>query len=134
MMCIRQSWSSTPAFDCICGGVRHVTPDPAAQNHLNKSSPSRTHSDTSRRYEQKHFLHNWSNCRYHNRAEIARNILGVRVASQFVLPKGSSLLTLSETAVFRFAQRDKADGFLELKLEMNWTCVIGRNDNTGLLA
>jgi hypothetical protein len=102
-------------------------------DRLNKSSPSRTHSDTSRRYEQKHFLHNWSNCRYYNRPEIARNILGARVASQFVLPKESSLLTLSETAAFRFALRDKADGFLELKFETNWICVTGRNANTGLL-
>jgi len=31
------------------------------------------------RYEQKHFLHNWSNCRYHNRAQTARHILAFTV-------------------------------------------------------
>jgi hypothetical protein len=39
-----------------------------------KSSPSRTHSDTSRRYERNIF-YILGNCRYRNRAQTARTIL-----------------------------------------------------------
>jgi hypothetical protein len=72
----------------------------AAPARPNKSSPSRIHSDTSRRYEQKHLLHNWSNCRYRNRAQTARSILGIRLLVSSCCPE-SSLLTLPGTAAFR---------------------------------
>jgi hypothetical protein len=52
---------------------------------VRKSSPSRHPSDTARRYEQKHLLHNWRNCRDHNRAQTARHILGFSVAGRLVL-------------------------------------------------
>ena len=71
----------------------------------------------SRRYEQKHLLHNWSNCRHRNRAQTPRSILRVSFAGQFVLPKESSLLTLTGTAAFRCALPDEAGGFLELEVD-----------------
>jgi hypothetical protein len=59
----------------------------AALTRPNKSSPSRIHSDTGSRYEQKYLLHNWSNCRYRNRAKTARCILGISLLVSSCCPK-----------------------------------------------
>jgi hypothetical protein len=44
----------------------------------------------SRRYEQKHPLHNWSDCRYRDRPQTPRAVLRVGVAngSQRLIPTG----------------------------------------------
>jgi hypothetical protein len=44
---------------------------------LHKCWPPHSHSDINPQHEQKHLLHNRSNCRYRNRAQIARPFLGV---------------------------------------------------------
>jgi hypothetical protein len=44
---------------------------------LHKCWPPRSCSDISPQHEQKHLLHNRSNCRYRNRTQIARPFLGV---------------------------------------------------------
>jgi hypothetical protein len=44
---------------------------------LHKYWPSHTHTDISLQREQKYLLHNRSNCRYRNRAQIARPVLEV---------------------------------------------------------
>jgi hypothetical protein len=55
----------------------------------------------SRRHEQKHLLHNWSDCRYRDRPQTPRAVLRVGVASgsQRSIPTGerSGLLTLVAT-------------------------------------
>jgi hypothetical protein len=49
---------------------------------------------------------------------------------EVTVPKECSLLTLTGTAAFRCALRDvKADGFLELEVEMTSTCITGRKAN-----
>jgi hypothetical protein len=44
----------------------------------------------SRRHEQKHLLHNWSDCRYRDRPQTPRAVLRVGVASgsQRLIPTG----------------------------------------------
>jgi hypothetical protein len=44
---------------------------------LHKCWPPHSHSDINPQHEQKHLLHNRSNCRYRNRPQIARPFLGV---------------------------------------------------------
>ena len=51
----------------------------AAQSR--KISSPQTRSDMSRRHEQKHLLHNWSDCRYRDRPQTPRAVLRVSVAS-----------------------------------------------------
>src|SRR4030095_11013317 len=43
--------------------------------------PAHTHSDMSRRHEQKHLLHHWSDCRYRDRPQTPRAVLRIGVAS-----------------------------------------------------
>jgi len=58
---------------------------------LDKSSPPHTHSDMNRQHEQKHLLHNWSDCRYRDRPQTPRAFLRVGVASgsQRLIPMGA---------------------------------------------
>jgi hypothetical protein len=62
----------------------------AAQLH--KCWPPRTQSDISPQHEQKHLLHNRSNCRYRDRAQIARPVLGIGLAGAIATSEESSLL------------------------------------------
>jgi hypothetical protein len=57
---------------------------------LDKFWPPQTHSGMSRRHEQKHLLHNWSDCRYRDRPQTPRAVLRVGVASgsQRLIPTG----------------------------------------------
>ena len=58
-----------------------------------KSRPPQTHSGMSRRREQKHVLHNWSDCCYRDRAQTPRAVLRVGVASgsQRLVPTGGRI-------------------------------------------
>jgi hypothetical protein len=60
---------------------------------LHKCWPPHSHSDISPQHEQKHLLHNRSNCRYRNRAQIARPLLGGGPAAAIATGEKSSLLT-----------------------------------------
>ena len=57
-----------------------------------KCWPQHTYSDISPHHEQKHLLHNRSNRRYRNRAQIARPILEVGLAVAIATSEESSLL------------------------------------------
>jgi hypothetical protein len=57
---------------------------------LHKCWPPHTHSDTSPSHEQKHLLHNWSNCRYRDRAQIAGPVLRGGLASAIATDENSS--------------------------------------------
>src|SRR5207249_6645207 len=64
----------------------------------------------SRRHEQKHLLHNWSDCRYRDRPQIPRAVLRVGV------PRGERSGLLIRTARKRFVTADeKLTAFLELE-------------------
>ena len=58
-----------------------------------KSRPPQTHSGMSRRREQKHLIHNWSDCRCRDRAQTPRAVLRVGVASgsQRLIPTGGRI-------------------------------------------
>ena len=57
---------------------------------LDKFWPPQAHSGMSRRHEQKHLLHNWSDCRYRDRPQTPRAVLSVGIAnrSQRLIPTG----------------------------------------------
>lgn len=74
---------------------------------LHKCWPPHTHSDISPQHEQKHLLHNRSNCRYRNRAQIAWPVLGVGPASAIATGEESSLLM--RIATLRVSLSVKAD-------------------------
>ena len=61
----------------------------------------------SRRYEQKHLLHNWSNCRYRNRAQTARRILRFQRCWSARAAQECSVLMLTGTAAVRCELRNE---------------------------
>ena len=55
-----------------------------------------THSDMSHEHEQKHLLHNWSDCSYRDRPQIARAVLSVRFAGAIATKRMATLKLLTQ--------------------------------------
>jgi hypothetical protein len=64
---------------------------PSTPLSLHKCWPSHTHTDISLQREQKYLLRNRSNCRYRNRAQIARPVLEVGLTVAIATSEESSL-------------------------------------------
>jgi hypothetical protein len=84
-------------FVAYCIALKSAASPKAILGHRRRSVcikcwPPNTPSDISPQHEQKHFLHNRSNCRYRNRAQIARPVLGIGLADAIATSEESSLL------------------------------------------
>ena len=69
---------------------------------LHKCWPPQSHSDISPQHEQKYLLHNRSNCRHRDRAQIAWPVLGVGPAGAIATGEESPLLMRIATASVAF--------------------------------
>jgi hypothetical protein len=69
----------------------------------------------SRRHEQKHLLHHWSDCRYRDRPQTPRAVLRIGVASGW--PRARALFDAHRDRGRRFVVRgdEKRTVFLELE-------------------
>jgi len=78
---------------------------------LHKCWPPRTQSDISPQHEQKHLLHNRSNRRYRDRAQIARPILGSGLAGAIAVAD-----THRDAQRFIVSADERLTVFLELEV------------------
>jgi hypothetical protein len=96
---IFQQQSASPLF-CSC--VSHK-PFTKPRLILHKCWPPLSHSDICPQHEQKHLLHNRSNCRYRNRAQIAWPVLGVGPAG--AIATANIFAARPESACFSYFYR-----------------------------
>ena len=71
----------------------------------------------SRRHEQKHLLHNWSDCRYRDRPQSPRAVLRVRLAGPIARKRTIFLVDALRGDGKRFIVRaeEKLTAFLQLE-------------------
>jgi hypothetical protein len=72
----------------------------------------------SRRHEQKHLLHHWSDCRYRDRPQTPRAVLRIGVASGWPGARALADAQRDDGKRFIVASDDKLSAFVELEREV----------------
>jgi hypothetical protein len=89
---------------------------------LHKCWPPHSHSDISPQHEQKHLLHNRSNCRHRDRAQIAWPVLGVGPAGAIATARSLRCRRVSRRSAFHCQCQRKAHSFSNSKSVVAHAC------------